>query len=164
MNCDPPSQTLKLFLHAPVYFYRWHLGWMLGKRFLLLIHTGRRTGVRRRTVLEVLEYRPEYSEAVVMSGFGRDADWLRNIRAREDEEIVIAARHFCATHRFLGEDEAIRVIESYERKNRWIAPLVRYVLSRLLGWRYHGTEAERRRLVEQLPLIAFRPARAGRRA
>ena len=42
-----------------------------------------------------------------------------------------------------------------------MAPIVRRVLSRLLGWRYDGSEDARRRLVCQLPLVAFRPA-AGR--
>ena len=42
---------------APVYLYRWHLGWMLGHRLLLLTHIGRRTGLRRQTVLEVVELR-----------------------------------------------------------------------------------------------------------
>ena len=31
------------FLRAPVYLYRWRLGWLLGKRFVLLTHIGRRT-------------------------------------------------------------------------------------------------------------------------
>jgi hypothetical protein len=31
------------------------------------------------------------------------------------------------------------------------------VLSRLLGWRYRGSGADHVRLVQQLPLIAFRP-------
>jgi hypothetical protein len=30
-------------LRAPVYLYRWRLGPLFGKRFLLLTHTGRRT-------------------------------------------------------------------------------------------------------------------------
>jgi hypothetical protein len=34
----------------------WHLEWLFGERSLLLTHTGRRTGLRRQTVLEVVEY------------------------------------------------------------------------------------------------------------
>jgi hypothetical protein len=36
---------------APVYLYRWHLGWLFGHRCLLLAHTGRRSGLRRQNVL-----------------------------------------------------------------------------------------------------------------
>jgi deazaflavin-dependent oxidoreductase (nitroreductase family) len=148
--------VLRRLFRTPVYLYRWKCGWLLGHRFLLLIHIGRRTGMRRRTVLEVMEYRKEGPEAVVMSAFGRNAGWLRNIAARPDPEVVIGSQHFIAAHRFLDEEEAMRVLTGYERRNWLIAPMIRGVLSRLLGWRYDGSTSARRRLVAQLPLIAFR--------
>ncbi len=49
------------------------------------------------------------------------------------------------------------VVARYERRNRLIAPIIRSVPSRLLGWRYQGSDDERRRLFAQLPLVAFRP-------
>ncbi len=142
---------------APVYLYRWRLGWLLGTRLLLLIHVGRRTGLKRQTVLEVVEYRKEIPEAVVVNGFGRDSDWVRNIEARGGEEVLVGSRRFDAVHRFLGEEEAMGVIAGYERRNRMIAPIVRAGFSWLLGWKYRGGENDRRRLVQELPLIAFRP-------
>jgi len=142
---------------APVYLYRWRLGWLFGHRCLLLTHFGRRTGLKRQTVLEVVEYRKEGPEVVVVNGFGRDSDWVRNIEARGDEEVAVGSHRFVAEHRFLGEEEAMRVIQGYEHRNRLIAPIVRAGLSWLLGWQYRGTENDRRQLVRQLPLIAFRP-------
>ncbi|HKX18950.1 MAG TPA: nitroreductase family deazaflavin-dependent oxidoreductase [bacterium] len=130
---------------------------MLGNRFLLLTHVGRRTGERHQTVLEVAEYRREGPEAVVISAFGRSADWLRNIQTTPGPEVVIGFRRFVAAHRVLGEEEAVGVVTGYERRNWFMAPIIRSVLSRFLGWRYRGSEPERRRLVAQLPLIAFRP-------
>ena len=150
--------TLRRVFRAPVKLYCWNCGWLLGHRFLLLIHIGRRTGLRRHTVLEVMEYRKEGPAAVVMSAFGRNADWLRNIEASPGPEVVIGSQHFAATHRFLDEEEAIRVITGYERRNWFIAPIIRAVLSRLLGWPYDRSKSARRRLVAQLPLVAFRPA------
>jgi hypothetical protein len=38
-----------------------------------------------------------------------------------------------------------------------IAPVVRLVLSGPIGWRYTGTDDERRRLVRHQPLVAFGP-------
>jgi deazaflavin-dependent oxidoreductase (nitroreductase family) len=140
-----------------VHLYRWRSGWLLGHRFLLLIHVGRRTGLRRRTVLEVVEYRKEGPEAVVISAFGRNADWFRNIAATPDPEVVIGSRRFTAACRVLDEGEAVQVFAGYERRNRFVAPIIRSVLSRLLGWRYDGSEEDRRRLVVQLPFVAFRP-------
>lgn len=153
------SATLRCLLRVPVHLYRWKCGWLFGRRFLLLIHIGRRTGLRRYTVLEVIEYRQEGPQAVVMSAFGPDANWLRNIEATRGAEVIIGSRRFPAAHRILEQEEAVRVLGDYERRNRLIAPLIRQVLSRLLGWDYDGCEAHRRRLATQLPIITFRPRR-----
>lgn len=149
---------LRHVLRAPAWLYRWHCGWLLGHRFLLLVHTGRRTGRRHSTVLEVVEYRREKPELVVMSGLGRGSNWLRNLTAGGDPEIIVGTTRFAATWRELGEAEAAMVMAGYEQRNRLATPLVRMVLSRLAGWRYDGSDAARRRLVRALPLVAFRPA------
>jgi len=93
----------------------------------------------------------------VMSGFGRDSNWLLNISANANEEIQLGSRHFLAKHRLLGEEEATRVLASYEHRNWLVAPIVRRVLAWLTGQPYHGSEEDRRRVVSQLPLVAFRP-------
>jgi deazaflavin-dependent oxidoreductase (nitroreductase family) len=151
------NPMLRGLFRAPVFLYRWRRGRLLGRRFLLLIHTGRRTGLPRETVLEVMEYREEGPEVVVMSAFGPHADWLRNIEATSGAEVVVGSHRFVAAHRILGAEEAVRVIAGYERRNWLVAPIIRGVLSRLLGWRYVGSEADRRWLAAHLPLIAFRP-------
>lgn len=151
------KSALWYFFRFPVYLYRWGLGWMFGKRVLLLTHIGRRTGIKRQTLLEVVEYRKDGPEVVVVNGFGPNSDWVRNIEARPGEEVTVGSQHFIAAHRFLGDEEAVQVIRAYEHRNRFISPAVRAGLSWLLGWRYRGTEDDRRQLVRQLPLIAFRP-------
>jgi hypothetical protein len=93
----------------------------------------------------------------VANGFGPDFDWLRNIQAKSDEEVTVGREGFVASHRFLSEDAASRVIERYEYRNRFIAPVVRAGFTWLLGWSYRATESDRRRLVSQIPLLAFRP-------
>ena len=148
---------LSRLFRLPVYLYHWRCAWLLGHRFLLLIQIGRRTGLRRETVLEIIEYRKEGPEAVVMSAFGRNADWLRNIEATPGPEVVIGSHRFAAVHRFLEEEEAVSAITGYEARNWLIGLIIRRVLSRLLGWKYRGSANDRRRLVKQLPLIAFRP-------
>ena len=53
---EPPKGFNRLMFRAPIWLYRLGLGWMLGKRFLLLNHTGRESGLPRQTVLEVVDY------------------------------------------------------------------------------------------------------------
>src|SRR5215467_4015965 len=84
-----PNAVLRHLLRAPVWLYRARLGWVLGNRFLVLVHIGRRTGRLRRTPLEVLHYSRDVPEWVVMSAFGRDADWLRNIEAQPHPEVMV---------------------------------------------------------------------------
>jgi deazaflavin-dependent oxidoreductase (nitroreductase family) len=151
------KSVLWYVFRAPVYLHAWRLGWLLGHRCLLLTHIGRHSGLRRKTVLEVVEYRQKGPEVVVANGFGPHSDWVRNIAASSGEEVTVGSQHFVASHRFLGEEEAVRVIEGYEHRHRFIAPIVRRGFGWLLGWQYRGGESDRRRLVRQLPLIAFRP-------
>jgi deazaflavin-dependent oxidoreductase (nitroreductase family) len=152
-----PSPVLRRLLRAPAALYRARCGWLLGHRFLLLIHRGRRSGRRHRTVLEIIAYRADGPECVVMSGFGPDAQWLRNIAADPAPEIVVGTTRFTAAWRRLDTPEAVAALAGYEHRHRLLAPLVRRVLSRLLGWRYDGSDAARRRAVAALPLVAFRP-------
>jgi deazaflavin-dependent oxidoreductase (nitroreductase family) len=152
-----PSPLVRALFRAPAHLYHWRCGWLLGHRCLLLIQIGRRSGRRRETVLEVVEYRQNGPEVVVVSAYGRTADWLRNIEATQQAEVVIGRDHFVAAHRILTAEEAIEVIRGYEHRNRFIGPIVRLGLSRFLGWRYRSTENDRRALVAQLPLVAFRP-------
>lgn len=148
---------LRWLFRAPVYLYRWRCGWLLGRRFLLVIHVGRRTGRRRCTVLEIVEYRPVGPEAVVISALGRNAQWLRNIEATPNPEVVIGSRRFGAAYRLLGVEEAAGVLAGYEQRNRFATPIIRAVLGRLLGWPYDGSEEHRRRLAAELPFVEFRP-------
>ena len=149
---------LRRLLRLPVLLYRCRLGWLLGHRFLLLTHVGRRTGRVHRTVLEVLDYDVGSGTAVVMAGFGRRSDWYQNLQARPALKVVIGRRAFPPAQRELAEQEAVTVLAGYERRNRLLAPVLRAVLGRLVGWPYDGSEAARRRLVNERPLVAFSPA------
>lgn len=157
----PPGGVLRTLLGLPVHLYHARLGVLLGHRFLLLVHTGRKTGMRRETVLEVVRYDPITRESVVAAGWGRKTGWLHNVEAGLAHEVRTGRGRFAPVYRILPPDEAERLFADYERRNRLIGPLLRAVLSRLLGWRYNGTPTARRQAVEQLSLVAFRPHDAG---
>jgi deazaflavin-dependent oxidoreductase (nitroreductase family) len=144
-------------LRAPVLLYRLRLGVLLGRRFLLLTHRGRRSGRLYQTVLEVVRFDPASGEAIVMSGFGRQAQWFRNITAGGAAAVQIGARRFPTHARLLQPDEAAAVLADYERRNRLAAPILRRVLSRLAGFDYDHTDEARLRVVRMLPLVGFSP-------
>lgn len=56
----------------------------VGGRILVLTHIGRKTGQRRRTPVN---YALVDGEVYITAGFGRGADWYRNLLARPEAEI-----------------------------------------------------------------------------
>jgi len=110
------------------------------------------------TVLEVVGWDADASEAIVVSGFGPGAQWYRNVLAGGAEEVRIARRRFRPQARVLELEEAITVLAEYERRNRLPTPVVRAVLGRLAGFRYDGSAAARRQVAQALPFVAFTPA------
>lgn len=142
----------------PTHLYRAGLGGLLGHRFLLLVHEGRRSGRRYETVVEVIRWDPATREAVVLSGWGRRASWFRNVEAGGPAEIRIGRERWQApSHRVLDEQEAADALAGYERRHRLAAPLVRRVLARLAGTAYDGSPAARQAVVRVLPAVAFTP-------
>ena len=152
------KRVLRWLARLPIVLYDHDLGWLLGRRFLMLTHVGRRSGRRYRTVLEVIGAKSDSAEVMVMVGLGRSADWYRNILAQPMTDVAIGRERFRAVYRELGDEEAAALLAAYERRNRALAVVIRQVLSRLVGWRYDGTPDQRLRLVRERPVIAFRPA------
>jgi len=142
---------------SPLRLYRHGWGWLLGHRVLQLTHRGRRTGLLRRTILEVMRYDPATGEVTVMSGSGPTTHWLRNIQANDQLEVSIGRTFFAGTYRLLGPEEAMRVLADSERRNILVRPIVHAVLGQLGGGRFDGSGAACRRLAYQLPMVAFRP-------
>lgn len=100
-------------MRAPIWLYRARLGGLLGQRLLMLEHIGRKTGARRRVVLEVIDHTAGDSY-VVASGFGDRAQWFRNITANPQVRVYAGSRASApATARVLGQAEADRVLGHY---------------------------------------------------
>lgn len=156
-----PGPIVSQALRLPARLYDIGAGRLLGHRFLLLTHRGRRSGRPYRTILEVVRWDPEKREATVMSGFGAQANWRLNVLAGGAVEVQIATTQFAAAARSLEREEAVVVLADYERRNRLAGPIVRAILSRLAGFRFDGSAEARERLVEALPLLAFSPRNGG---
>lgn len=158
------SQDLKPWLRAvfalPNALYANGFGWILGHRFLQLTHTGRHSGERFTVVVEVVRRDRSTGEATVVSGYGRSSDWFRNLEAGGPAAVDFGRGPRPAAYRVLGLEEAQEVYAAYERRNLLIAPLVRWTLTTLLGWRYDGSTGARRRMVAELPMVALRPSRS----
>ncbi|MGB7448111.1 MAG: nitroreductase family deazaflavin-dependent oxidoreductase [Ornithinimicrobium sp.] len=67
-------------MRSPIVLFRFGLDRVFGSRLVMVEHRGRVSGQLRRVVLEVVD-RPDTRTIRVVSGFGRAAQWYRNIVA-----------------------------------------------------------------------------------
>lgn len=74
-----PSGVGRWFARESRYFYGIGLGRLLGRRFVLIEHTGRRSGLARHTVLEVIQH--ESDALYVAAVWGTGSDWFKNLLA-----------------------------------------------------------------------------------
>jgi deazaflavin-dependent oxidoreductase (nitroreductase family) len=123
----------RALVRAPIWVYRARLGFLFGSRLLMLEHTGRATGIPRQVVLEVIDH-PDPDTYVVASGFGRRAQWFRNVRANPRVRVQVRGRGpRPATARVLGPGEAGRVLAAYRRRHPRAWDRFRPVLEETLG-------------------------------
>lgn len=150
-----PRGALLVAFRLPIYLYRLNLGWLLGHRFLLLVHRGRKSGLLHQTALEVVRYDPTIRESVVLSARGEKADWYRNIEASPALEVWTAGERYVPQQRFLAPEENHAVISEYARRY----PLALRFFVKALGFDYplEGPEEARREVAKSLWLVAFRP-------
>lgn len=151
-----PFGLKKWLFRLPIYFYRAKLGWLLGRRFLLLNHIGHKSGVSRQTVLEVVRYDKETDTHYIAAGFGHKSHWLQNIIAQPLVKIQVGRRQMQVEAQPLSATASGEMMVWYAQKY----PRMARGLSRMVGHRVQGTEAEYRDLGEtQIPFVALVPRR-----
>jgi deazaflavin-dependent oxidoreductase (nitroreductase family) len=153
LGASPPRGVPRGARAAPRWLYRLHLGCVLGHRFLLLTHRGRRSGRLYTTVLEVARYDPATRESIVVSGWGDRANWYCNVQVAPALEIETGGQPYLPTQRFLTPKEVYRELRDYLRRHRWAMPIAR----RLFGLRFDGSDVDCAR-VATLRGVAFRLA------
>ncbi|AMW14545.1 hypothetical protein A4E84_36745 [Streptomyces qaidamensis] len=112
-----PTGWRRLAARAPLLLFRVGLGPVFGKRFLLLHHVGRRTGLDRHVVLEVVSHEAVPLGWTVASGFGPGSDWYRNLRAHPKTVVQVGNRYHAVTARFLSPDDGARIMADYSRRH-----------------------------------------------
>lgn len=148
----PPRGVARLFWRLPIWLYRLHLGWLLQQHFLLLTHTGRKSGLPRKTMLEVIHYEREKQQYTAFSGWGTQADWVKNVEKTPRVIIQVGRRSFRAQAVRASTEEAENILLGYAHK--YPSFLIRPFF-RLLGYRIDGTEDSLRAMARQSTIITF---------
>ena len=150
-----PAGLFRIAMRSPILLYRLRLGWLLGKRFLLLEHRGRKSGVIRRTVIEVVDHDPQARCFVVAAAWGNRSDWFKNISADPKVTIEVGLRKFSAIARTLPNDQATRHLTVYARKHPFA---FKQLGSILIGSASSESEKIVKSLAESMPLVEFVPS------
>ncbi|MFI9415212.1 nitroreductase family deazaflavin-dependent oxidoreductase [Nocardia gamkensis] len=104
-------------VRAPIVLYRAGLGFLFGTRLLMLQHTGRHSGAARFVVLEVVDH-PEADQYIVVSGFGVQAQWYRNVQCNPQVRVSIGtARSLPATAVAMTPEESAIALDRYIREH-----------------------------------------------
>ena len=72
-----PHGLLLLVLRLPLWIYRFHLGWVLGNRFLLLCHVGRKSQQIHQSVIEVVKHDQQSDSFYVVAAWGENLTGIR---------------------------------------------------------------------------------------
>ena len=124
----PPTGWRKRLWRAPIYVYRIGLGPLMGKRFLLLNHVGRKTGKVRQAVVEIDRYDPATNTYIIASGFGEKSDWYRNLRKTPEVVIQVGNKRLKATAELLSPEqsaaEMFRYVSDHPKAARQLAGLI----------------------------------------
>ena len=152
-DIQPPTGLARLGWRAPIWIYRLGLGGLLDGRFVLLNHTGRKSGKPRQAMLEVVFHDKESGAYVVASGFGEKSDWYQNVLAHPEVTIQVGRKHMTVRGERLPLPEATEVMLDYNRHH----PSILRNLAGLLGYRTDGSEADVRFFATILPIVAFTP-------
>lgn len=151
---QPPTGLARLLFRLPIHLYRMGLGWVFGRRLVLVNHVGRVTGRRRQVVLEVVAHDPNDGSYVVASGWGPAAAWYRNVLRMQDVTIQVGRRTIPVTGVPLPADDGAEIFARYASRHRTAA---KQLLPRLMGFAVDGSEADFRAAGQHIPFVRFVP-------
>ena len=151
----PPRGINRWLFRMPIALYHLGLGGLFGKRMVRLTHTGRRSGIPRQVILEVVRYIPEDGSCIVAAGFGKESDWVRNIKHDPRITYTIGRDNKNGKAVRLDEDTAAQELIQYSHDH----PKAWKELAHIMGYQLDGTEADTRELGKLIHMFVFKPTK-----
>ncbi len=122
----PREKWQQMLWKAPIYLVRLGLAPVVGHHLLLITHTGRKSGLPRRTMVE---YHMLDGKKYVPCAFGRKAQWYRNMEV--DPRVTLQSAHGtegATAVRVTDDKELIAVYELFKRRD---PPLLNWYMNSL---------------------------------
>ena len=152
-DVSSPRGLARLAWRAPIWLYRIGLGGLLGKRFLLINHIGRKSGKMRQAVVEVVYQDKETGAFMVASGFGEQADWYKNLMAHPEITIQVGRERIHVHAERLPLSKATEVFLDYTHRH----PTALRTLAKILGYQTDGSQEDIQFLAGVIPIVSFTP-------
>ena len=133
-----PGRLLRIVFRPPVWLYRFHLGWVLHNRFLLINHVGAKTGLPRSAVVEVIKCDRSQDHYWVVSGYGAYARWYKNLVKTPAASIQVGSRVLQVMAHEIEPEERADVLLDYLGRN----PIAGKQLMRMLGYTVDGSDED----------------------
>ena len=147
---QPPKGFSRFLYRLPIQIYRLGLGFLLGKRFLLLEHPGRKSGLPRNAVLEVIRHDCQQDAYYVVSGFGRSSDWYQNITKNPEVRIQVGRQWLHGYAETLPPEMSGKEILDYAAR---YPRTFRVLAERLLGVQVGESEEDIARLAQGFNVV-----------
>ena len=150
---NPPHGLARLGFRLPIFLYHIGLGSLLGTRFLLLTHIGRKSGKARQTVLEVVRYDKNRTTFTVAVGFGPKSDWYQNIRENSHVTVQCGNHIWKMVARFLTSEQSGEELLDYATRY----PLAWHELVHFMGYKLNGTQEDTLLMGKEISMVEFQP-------
>jgi deazaflavin-dependent oxidoreductase (nitroreductase family) len=112
-----PGRLLRAINRLPTWFFKLHLSRLLGSRFAMITHRGRKSGLHHTVITETAEGSVESGRVVYIVAYGTRAQWYKNLKASPAVSIEIAGKVYHAPrHEFLDRRATEHAIASYWEK------------------------------------------------
>jgi len=151
-----PSGFMRIVFRFPILLYNLNLGWLFGERALLLEHRGRKSGIIRKVVVEVVDHDVQKGSYTVAAAWGNQSDWYKNIKAEPNVNVEVGTKRFAALAKTLSADDAAHHLNAYAARHPFA---LRQLGSHLFVFKSHDTGQIIKSLTEAIPFVEFIPVR-----
>jgi deazaflavin-dependent oxidoreductase (nitroreductase family) len=148
-----PTGWRRVAFRLPIQLYRLRLGGLLGARFVLIHHTGRRSHLPRQVVVEIVTRDRATGAVIVASGFGPRSDWYRNLLATPEASIELGWRRLDVHAEPLTPEQAGQTMVDYAHRH----PRAAKSLARFMGYQADGSDENYRAMGDTLPMLRLTP-------
>jgi len=150
-----PNQMLKFFFKVPVWLHKMGFGgWerLIGAQWMFITTIGRKSGKRRETMVDVMDYDKAADAYYIEAAYGARADWYKNIQANPTFEAQVGRRKFKARASALSTEGAGELLVQFFRSK----PAYTRSVMAMAGMKFKD-ENDLRVIGKDLTLLAVKP-------